>query len=622
MCGIFGELTINEPELDKTHILGLFNQSRGTDSCGLYWNNGVIHGVGLNSKYENFLQAFKFTDWNGKSKITFGHTRQRSVGAITESNAHPFAVGKTTKAKRPSIVGVHNGTISNIDDLAEQYKVDVSDCEVDSHKLFKILLLKDFSVLEHYIGAAALMFHYPISEPNVLYVFKGASHLYDDQKVIVEERPLFTFLSKNGNRYFSSLETSLKAIGGSGISTNSNHVKKIPNNVLLKYHIDGTIEEIPINRDKDEVYQKLWGGTTSKSKKYGASTQVNDLPTVPQHTSTKNSIQKPIGFKPDMRIIRDSYVIGAFQVNPKLTRDLTVKEIRNRLLTWAPKMIDSYRKDAKNLDRFILDISKEPAYTPSTPNVVYHKGVLSVNGHTMHTEKLPEANVLVYISNEGELRYRETEGFDPFFVLNGVAFRPVDFLEYVRNVSGLATWTPAKLLTTKRGAITFMPSIADSHSFTPVYVPSAGRFYLDGEALKGLYQPPFSDREYFFIEGYLVAILTDDDSSPILQISTALLEELSIPFESKPVSTAASNGSPTINLGRVLMNYSENITSLTNREKFFEREEIEDFGEEINKVIFDYVNKVSGTTMEKYGDRAKEVGQYMNNTLTRTFLAQ
>ena len=139
MCGINGWITQNNVKLDPTKAeirsnigkgLLIANESRGTDSTGVFLQNGKYHIISKNtcfaSKFvreKGVIEAFK-----ADHHIMLGHTRQATQGIVNKKNAHPFQKG--------NIVGVHNGIIMNDDELDRKHKFKI---EVDSEIIFALL---------------------------------------------------------------------------------------------------------------------------------------------------------------------------------------------------------------------------------------------------------------------------------------------------------------------------------------------------------------------------------------------------------------------------------------------------------------------------------------------------
>ena len=233
MCGIFAwsgkdPKKFNKDKFDK---LGIFNIDRGKDSCGVSFDGEVYYGLNTEKLYSKFIVNREIKPL--KYPVVIGHTRQASIGNIVnERNAHPFGFGNNSEGNY-EFVGCHNGTLYNHKDLASTFKIDTAETikvqsdhnpngfyesfrqKIDSEILLEIIYkTKNFKVLSQYNGAAALVFT-NTNEPNVIYVWKGASKWYDYTNYHVEEeRPLFYYKETKNSLYISSIQESLETIGG------------------------------------------------------------------------------------------------------------------------------------------------------------------------------------------------------------------------------------------------------------------------------------------------------------------------------------------------------------------------------------------------------------------------
>lgn len=118
MCGIAGWCFDRYPRLSFVVSLGFCIEDRGKDSWG-YWNGDkakLVKGVGPITGTP--MSAMQF-------KQGFLHTRLATTGKVNKDNSHPFRCG--------SVVGAHNGMISNHEELNATYKRDHA---VDSQHLF------------------------------------------------------------------------------------------------------------------------------------------------------------------------------------------------------------------------------------------------------------------------------------------------------------------------------------------------------------------------------------------------------------------------------------------------------------------------------------------------------
>ena len=271
MCGIFAwsgkdPKKFNKDKFDK---LGIFNIDRGKDSCGVSFDGEVYYGLNTEKLYSKFIVNREIKPL--KYPVVIGHTRQASIGNIVnETNAHPFGFGNNSEGNY-EFIGCHNGTLYNHKDLASTFKIDTAETikvqsdhnpngfyesfrqKIDSEILLEIIYkTKNFKVLSQYNGAAALVFT-NTNEPNVIYVWKGASKWYDYTNYhIEEERPLFYYKETKNSLYISSIQESLETIGG---IANVNLFTFSPNTI---YKItDGDVEhaeKTPISRNN--AFQK------------------------------------------------------------------------------------------------------------------------------------------------------------------------------------------------------------------------------------------------------------------------------------------------------------------------------------------------------------------------------
>ena len=279
MCGIFAwsgkdPKKFNKDKFDK---LGIFNIDRGKDSCGVSFDGEVYYGLNTEKLYSKFIVNREIKPL--KYPVVIGHTRQASVGNIVnERNAHPFGFGNNSEGNY-EFVGCHNGTLYNHKDLASTFKIDTTETikvqsdhnpngfhesfrqKIDSEILLEIIYkTKNFKVLSQYNGAAALVFT-NTNEPNVIYVWKGASKWYDYTNYHVEEeRPLFYYKETKNSLYISSIQESLETIGG---VANVNLFTFSPNTI---YKItDGDVEHAEKTKvSRNDAFQKENINTYSK----------------------------------------------------------------------------------------------------------------------------------------------------------------------------------------------------------------------------------------------------------------------------------------------------------------------------------------------------------------------
>lgn len=259
----------------KFDILGIFNDSRGGDSCGVSTDGEIYYGVAVGQKhYKDFLIKKNYLTPK-KIPTVIGHTRKSSVGVINVENAHPFGFGVNETYDSYEFIGCHNGTLHNHEELAKEFGINMNEYDsknawkrrkIDSEVLLEcIYKSKNFKVLSDYNGGAAIVF-YNTQEPNILYAFHGASPDCVNGKV-EEERPLFYYIESKNSLYISSIEDSLLAIGGT-----SETVFPFDHNVVYKI-TDGDIksaELFPVSRANCTQRKSHYGrSNTNISKFYG-----------------------------------------------------------------------------------------------------------------------------------------------------------------------------------------------------------------------------------------------------------------------------------------------------------------------------------------------------------------
>lgn len=273
-CGIFGMATNSPKKINSGNIkiLGMANESRGKDSCGITIDGEIYYGLDKEKKFSDFMKGRRFEAT--KFPIVFGHTRAASVGIVNSHNAHPFGYGDNADGDYKEIY-VHNGTLSNHKELAKKYDIPLTEKvqsaynehmmierdKIDSEILGEILYkTKKFNVLKEYIGRAALVWT-DTDEPNVIYLWSGKSKLWDDlPNSVEEERPMNVWIESKNTFYFSSLPESLCYIGANiddVFQIEYNTVYKVTNGDFKK------AEKTFIDRSKCFINQ-----TTPKTSKY------------------------------------------------------------------------------------------------------------------------------------------------------------------------------------------------------------------------------------------------------------------------------------------------------------------------------------------------------------------
>ena len=223
-CGLFGfSGDMKEFNWDKFKILGLQNDKRGGDSCGIATDKHTTHYFErLESEFEDVLLTLKFNELKDE-KFVFGQTRKASktLRAYTgEEYTQPLALIVDDKMVG---VGMHNGTLTNHDELISSFNVPelvsvmTNGGEIKNVKpndslvlLYELIVNKNYKILKKYEGAATLVW-YSIDDDE-MYLYSGASYsryLKGEER----ERPMFILENEKQKLiWFSSIKNSLKYI--------------------------------------------------------------------------------------------------------------------------------------------------------------------------------------------------------------------------------------------------------------------------------------------------------------------------------------------------------------------------------------------------------------------------
>lgn len=212
MCGIFGIINRKPSKFDYSTFctLGIANDIRGGDSCGIFIDGKTEYGIGKEKFFEDFFLQSELLNDTERATIALGHCRKASVGAINLATAQPIVI--QDENNNTKFVVIHNGTIYNYKELAEKYIPDIDITGLtDSQVMARIFYYKGYDVLSEYNGGSVFVIvDYRTIKPKVLF-FKGVSKKYDTSTETTEERPLYLCFSKD-KLVFSSIYTYLAAL--------------------------------------------------------------------------------------------------------------------------------------------------------------------------------------------------------------------------------------------------------------------------------------------------------------------------------------------------------------------------------------------------------------------------
>lgn len=267
MCGIFGTINANKPKRFRYTAfagLGIINDSRGGDSCGIFIDGKYEYGVYTKKFFKDFMLESKLLEeFRGQEvNIAIGHCRKASVGATTEANAQPVIL--KDENGNPEFVLIHNGTIKNYEELAKKYIPNIETKDMtDSQIMARIFYYKGYQVLsEYYGGSVFFIVDYRKGTPECRF-FQGYSKNAEYSKEETQERP-FYFAYRDGTLIFSSIYEMLAA------ACPGADIWEPAANTLYSYTAKGLISEKEYPRDK--VTQTLpYKATPATTTYYGGS---------------------------------------------------------------------------------------------------------------------------------------------------------------------------------------------------------------------------------------------------------------------------------------------------------------------------------------------------------------
>lgn len=209
MCGIFGMFSKKTRPFNKRAFctMGVRNDSRGGDSCGIFIDGKSEYGVDKQKTFMNFFRDSALLANTTECRVALGHCRKASVGKVSIETAQPVVL--YNEQGNVDYVLIHNGTIYNYQELAKKYipEIDITGL-TDSQVMARIFYHKGYDALDEYNGGAVfVIYDYRI---NRSLIFKGASKKYTTSPNQEEERPLY-YCWHNGRFVFSSIFETLYA---------------------------------------------------------------------------------------------------------------------------------------------------------------------------------------------------------------------------------------------------------------------------------------------------------------------------------------------------------------------------------------------------------------------------
>lgn len=247
MCGIFGIINSEKKNFDYQTFctLGICNDERGGDSCGVFIDGKYEYGVNENKLFSEFYRKSNVIQEAKTCKIALGHCRKASIGTISEKTAQPVVIEENGVVK---FVVIHNGTIYDYEELAKKYIPDVNIAGMtDSQVMARIFYYTGYEVLGKYSGGAAFVIvDYRLEKPEIL-MFKGSSLVSLTSQVPTEERPLYLVMG-GGTLLFSSISKFLRT------KKKYHTLYTCPSNKLCRVNDNGELEEVQVY-DRSDMYQ-------------------------------------------------------------------------------------------------------------------------------------------------------------------------------------------------------------------------------------------------------------------------------------------------------------------------------------------------------------------------------
>lgn len=262
MCGLWGLINVKKSKFDKTlfNVLGIQNDSRGGDSCGIFIDGKTEYGTDKTKLYANFYKTSKLIKETDECKIALGHCRKASVGVISEATAQPVVI-KDENGNTEFVV-MHNGTIYNYKALARKYIPDIDITGMtDSQVMARIFYYAGYDCLSEYYGGAVFII-VDYRRDRKVYLFKGSSKQNTYSPTETEERPLY-YVQTDDTLIFSSLYSFLAASTPeeSVWTLNSNQLIEVYEDdcyIVKEYPRDKVCQTLPSNYNK-EYYKQMYG---------------------------------------------------------------------------------------------------------------------------------------------------------------------------------------------------------------------------------------------------------------------------------------------------------------------------------------------------------------------------
>lgn len=264
----------------------ILDSLRGEHSTGIAalhekWNVSIAKSVGDPFTLFDTISSEKI--FKQMNNVLIGHNRFATTGKITKKNAHPFEFN--------TIIGAHNGTLSNKHDLPNH-----GDYEVDSQALFACIEKEGIEKTIARIRGAWALTWFDSEELSINFLRN-------------KERPLFYVFSKDGDRIYWASERWMLRVA---LSRNEIEIGAIEE-LAVDMHMC-----IPLDKAKrvalDPVFKKVKGAAPLPTTSYptdfrGSSSSYTGSSTVQTNSNVITLDDKYLGTENDYEILylgRDS----------------------------------------------------------------------------------------------------------------------------------------------------------------------------------------------------------------------------------------------------------------------------------------------------------------------------